>query len=398
MGGGGVGGAPPGRAVGTAHPGGGGGGGGGGGSTPMVQCLGLHDPDGSGPAPALLVAAGRFTNAGGVPVSNIAAWNGTQWSALGTPPAWPGGATGIASYDIDGAGPLAPRLIVSAVGMEFEFGDSRALAVWNGSAWVLSPAGPGAGVAVEVFDPDGAGPALEKVYVGLPDEPGIAAFDGVSWSAVGSGLSRSMPHLCTALRVADEDGTGPGRPMLLAGGNFLTAGGSPAPSIARWDGEDWSALGSGPGMDVSDILVVQNPGQPQKPFVYAAGADRVSRWDPVLGTWTHMGSLNTLWPFPPHPRLATYQGTRPSESIYLSGAELTSGPVGYGLLRLSCDGQTCYANCDHSTVAPYLSPNDFICFFTAFNNGESYANCDGVGGLTANDFQCFLGVYLTGCS
>jgi hypothetical protein len=50
----------------------------------------------------------------------------------------------------------------------------------------------------------------------------------------------------------------------------------------------------------------------------------------------------------------------------------------------------CYADCDG---AGGLTANDFICFLGAYNNGASYANCDGVGGLTANDFICFVSVY-----
>jgi hypothetical protein len=55
----------------------------------------------------------------------------------------------------------------------------------------------------------------------------------------------------------------------------------------------------------------------------------------------------------------------------------------------------CYPNCDGTGG---LTANDFACFLTAFINGQSYANCDGVGGLTANDFVCFLGTYNAGCS
>jgi hypothetical protein len=44
-----------------------------------VNALAVLD-DGSGPA---LYAGGWFTNAGGVPVSNVAKWNGTNWSAIG---------------------------------------------------------------------------------------------------------------------------------------------------------------------------------------------------------------------------------------------------------------------------------------------------------------------------
>jgi hypothetical protein len=56
---------------------------------------------------------------------------------------------------------------------------------------------------------------------------------------------------------------------------------------------------------------------------------------------------------------------------------------------------TCYANCDG---VGGLTANDFSCFLNAYATGQSYANCDGVGGLTANDFSCFLNAYATGCS
>ena len=57
----------------------------------------------------------------------------------------------------------------------------------------------------------------------------------------------------------------------------------------------------------------------------------------------------------------------------------------------------CYANCDESAGVPILTANDFQCFLDKFVSGNSYANCDGTGGLTANDFQCFLGQFASGC-
>lgn len=46
---------------------------------------------------------------------------------------------------------------------------------------------------------------------------------------------------------------------LYAGGEFTTAGGSAANNIAKWNGSNWSALGSGMGSTLSGTL----------PFVYA---------------------------------------------------------------------------------------------------------------------------------
>jgi trimeric autotransporter adhesin len=60
----------------------------------------------------------------------------------------------------------------------------------------------------------------------------IAKWDGQTWSAVGSGVS----YWVTGLASSGSD--------LYVGGSFTAAAGT-ARSIAKWDGRDWSALGSG---------------------------------------------------------------------------------------------------------------------------------------------------------
>jgi hypothetical protein len=49
----------------------------------VAFALCTFDPDGPGPAPELLIVGGGFTMAGGHPASGVAAWDGSQWSALG---------------------------------------------------------------------------------------------------------------------------------------------------------------------------------------------------------------------------------------------------------------------------------------------------------------------------
>jgi len=56
---------------------------------------------------------------------------------------------------------------------------------------------------------------------------------------------------------------------------------------------------------------------------------------------------------------------------------------------------SCYPDCDG---VGGLTANDFQCFLDAFVANLPYADCDGVGGLTANDFQCFLNAFVAGCS
>ncbi|WP_343427020.1 hypothetical protein [Candidatus Amarolinea dominans] len=61
----------------------------------------------------------------------------------------------------------------------------------------------------------------------------IAAWNGTSWSALGSGMDATVSAL-----IVKGDGT------LYSGGWFTAAGGSSASRIARWNGAAWSALGS----------------------------------------------------------------------------------------------------------------------------------------------------------
>jgi hypothetical protein len=55
----------------------------GGGLNATVRAMIVHDADGSGPQPEMLYVGGGFNMAGGRPVSGIAAWDGSQWHALG---------------------------------------------------------------------------------------------------------------------------------------------------------------------------------------------------------------------------------------------------------------------------------------------------------------------------
>jgi hypothetical protein len=62
--------------------------------------------------------------------------------------------------------------------------------------------------------------------------------------------------------------------------------------------------------------------------------------------------------------------------------------------------QSCYANCDGSTVDPVLNVLDFNCFLNRFAAGESVANCDGSTVdpvLNVLDFNCFLNRFSAGC-
>jgi hypothetical protein len=248
--------------------------------------------DGTGPA---LYVAGEFTRAGGIVANRIAKWDGVRWSPLGS------GmdiqtVNCLAVFD-DGDGPA-----LYAGGSFAQAGDVQVngIARWDGSAW--HPVGFGDTVGVSgfvhsmaVFD-DGTGPAL---YVGgffsaaggVPAMR-IAKWDGQNWSAVGQGMSGGAGGQVRALQVWD-DGTGP---ALYAAGSFLEADGAVVNRIAKWTGTAWVGLGGGMNTHIWD-LEVWDDGSGAGPCLYAAGefitaggvtVNRIARWDG--STWTPLGT------------------------------------------------------------------------------------------------------------
>jgi hypothetical protein len=181
--------------------------------------------DGSGN----LYIGGQFTIAGGVIASNIANWNGSSWSALGS-----------------GMNNFVYALAVSGgtlyVGGAFTAsGDGSTnlnyVAQWNGSSW--SALGSGVNNQVEALAVSGgtlyAGGFFTASGDGSTNLNGIAQWNGSSWSALGSGMSSGVYALAVS-------GT-----TIYAGGTFSTAGGNTVNYIAQWNGSSWSALGSGMG-------------------------------------------------------------------------------------------------------------------------------------------------------
>jgi hypothetical protein len=81
----------------------------------------------------------------------------------------------------------------------------------------------------------------------------VAKWDGNAWSALGSGMNSYVQALAVS-------GTN-----LYAGGAFTTAGGVSANRIAKWNGSTWSGLGSGMNDYVRALAVSGND-------LYAGGA------------------------------------------------------------------------------------------------------------------------------
>jgi len=175
-----------------------------------------------------LIAGGYFTTAGEVSAINIAAWDGSTWSPLGT------GLTG--GIHTPAASALAVYNGKLIVGGHFTYAGGASanyIAEWDGSAW--SPLGTGMSSSVlslTVYDDKLIAGGSFSTAGGVSANR-IAVWDGSTWFPLGTGMNNSV----YALTVYGD--------KWIAAGEFSTAGGVSVNNIAAWDGSTWSPLGAG---------------------------------------------------------------------------------------------------------------------------------------------------------
>jgi hypothetical protein len=164
-----------------------------------------------------LIAGGDFSSIGSVPASGIAAWNGTTWRDLSA-------FHGLITYrrpQVVKLEHFAGRLIV--VGSFPTWSGSVPVASWNGSSWAPLSGIRGSAASAAVVH--------NRLVVsghfqlqGTPAYVSMAMFDGMTWTALGSGVNG------TVRAMVEHEGS------LYVAGSFSRAGGKGAFSIARWDG------------------------------------------------------------------------------------------------------------------------------------------------------------------
>ena len=181
---------------------------------------------------ATYIGGSLCTSFGNIVATNIAKWDGQNWTALG------GGISSAGQAMVIGIAP-APNGDLYAGGVFTSAGGVAAtnIARWNGVGW--SPLGGGVSASVVAIAVNG-----NQVYVGGGitnaggvSVKGLACWNGTNWSSVGGGVSAGTNTCVYALLM---DGNN-----LYVGGNFTNAGGQAINGIAKWDGTNWSALGSG---------------------------------------------------------------------------------------------------------------------------------------------------------
>jgi len=231
------------------------------------------ETDGSGN----LYIGGKFTMAGGVFATNIAKWNGSSWSALGSGMGYSNSFPEVHALTVSGKVLYAGGYFTTAGGNAANY-----IAKWNGSSW--SALGSGVDFIVYALAMSGS-----NVYAGgdFASAGGnaanyIAKWNGSSWSSLGSGVN----GIVYALLVSGTN--------LYAGGDFTMAGGNEANYIARWDGSSWSPVGSGMGGgrfgDVEALAMLGSDLYAGGSFDTAGGvsATNIAKWNG--SSWSALGS------------------------------------------------------------------------------------------------------------
>ena len=188
-----------------------------------------------------LYIGGRFTAVGTVKANNVSKWNGKSWSALGS---------GISSGSYTPA--VVNALAVSGTNLYVGgcFGaaggaSATNIAKWDGSTWsalgsgIIGIVAWGWSLGVNALAIRGG-----DVYAGGSFwsaggvlATNIAKWDGNAWSALGAGLNAGYNSSVWALDVTETN--------LFVGGQFTSAGGVATMNIAQWNGSAWSSLGGG---------------------------------------------------------------------------------------------------------------------------------------------------------
>ena len=364
-----------------------------------IDALQVYD-DGTG---EMLYAAGGFEDFAGLPgTSNIARWDrdSNTWSGLD------GGladsfAQAMATFDAGSGAELIVGGVFSGTVSGVPY--TANIAKWNGSAWSALGTGIPNDLVSSMTTWDGANG--DRLYVGgrFPTAGGvtangIAAWDGTQWHAMGDGITGWQPYV--GAMMAWDDGSGE---KLYVGGRFDTMDGLSTPLLARWDGETWEQVGDGlinnMYMFGIESMAVYDDGS--GPALYVGGYEfnapgqpmgNVSKWDGQQ--WTMIG-----------PR---YDGRCTDLCVFDDGSGPGLYRTGNAFWELGYFAQL--VNGDWEMVGggitkdpyenPWPSTSDlcvwddalYICGF--FNRAGGY---QGVGGLPCGDIAAWVGCPPSDC-
>lgn len=277
-----------------------------------------------------LYVGGHFTQAGGIPVSNVARFDGLQWHDLD------GGIDGDSVWTIVADG---NRIYVGGNFAGAGGRNASNLAYWDGMHWHRTgPAGlgvGGGGATVRDWAVYGGDVIIAGGIHGWGVETlnNVARLEDDHWLPLGEGLNDEVldvvalgndliavgPFTASGaspmVEVARFDGNN-WNPMissingevrttsvvngeLYIGGAFFNIDGTPIASVARHDGNAWQPVGLGTQAGVETLVEFEGDLIAGGSFIFASGAfvSNVARWDGAQ--WSILGDglsfkVNTL--------------------------------------------------------------------------------------------------------
>ncbi len=220
-----------------------------------VRALAVHN--------GILYAGGQFNTAGTTTnVNNIAAWNGTNWSHLDN------GVTGNGTVFIGSLLSTSSGLVAAGSFQNAGLTSSLAtnnIAQWNGTSWnnnfnTLSAVFNGPIYTLREFNGNlYAAGTFNSPYLNT------ARWNGSSWLNNGTGINlvNNVPYNGVAAQYVYNGN-------LIVGGHFLNANSLPMTQhIAVWNGNNWSAI---PGGDLPDTINAVHDFIKYNNKLYAGGA------------------------------------------------------------------------------------------------------------------------------
>lgn len=240
-------------------------------------------------AKSLIYAGGDFIKAGGGTVNHASSWNGTTWAYMGmnmgTDYSMIGTNDTIQSMVMWGgklyAGGAFTTAYGSAAGHIAQWSGTMAWTGWkpgmNGNVRALAVYKGALYAAGSFTDADGA--TVSNIAM-------LSSVSG-SWAAVGNGLNGEVE----VLQVYNG--------KLYAGGHFTSSGSTTVNHVAAWDGTNWTALGGGCTTTSASAAMVHAM-TVHNGALYIGGmfssvngstATNIAKWD---GTnWSAVGSIGT---------------------------------------------------------------------------------------------------------
>ncbi len=218
------------------------------GSQPYVKAVAVSETN--------VYAAGTFTYIDGMPADYIAKWDGTSWSALPS----------SLGDDVYALMFLGDNLFV---GGSFPY-----LKKWTGTNWETEF---GVNNSIHAFCLDGNNLYVGGAFTTSPPNR-IGVWDGTNWLKLGQGITNGLNNGAAASIVKHEN-------SIYVGGLFTVAGGFlPVQNIVRWDGTNWSTLGSGLNGGVKALIWNGDDLYVGGDFTRAGGkaSYHIARWNPNL--------------------------------------------------------------------------------------------------------------------